>query len=115
MSDDSGTLDILNVGLGHLKMEFNKANPVERARAKRMIEEMLRRGYAIFVEHRGKLSPVRACDPKREMYVIEDVPGVEEMAREHQPIKPRNGRRTRYRRVPMTQAKATAVGRTAGG
>ena len=111
---DNGSLEILNVGAGHLKIEFNKANPAEVARAKRMVEDMLQRGYAIFVHaEKGRLLPVRRFDPKTAAYIVEDVPGVEEMAREHPVRPPKNGRRTR--RIPMATAKATVVGRTAGG
>ena len=113
---DGGSLEILNVGAGHLTIEFNKANPAEVARAKRMVEDMLQRGYAIFIHAGGKggrLLPVRRFDPKTAAYIVEDVPGVEEMAREHPVRPPKNGRRTR--RIPMATAKATVVGRTAGG
>lgn len=37
---EGGILEILNVGAGHLKIEFNKANAAEVARAKRMVEDM---------------------------------------------------------------------------
>ena len=99
MSDEEaagGCLEILNVGAGHLKIEFNKANPAERERAKSMVQDMIRRGYAIFVERGDKLVRVRAFDARRSEYIIKDVPKAEA-------------------RVPMARAKATAVGRTAGG
>lgn len=114
----SGLLEILNVGMGHLTVTFDKDNPAELARASRMIQDCLRRGYAIFVHaggKRGRLLPVRRFDPKTAAYIVEDVPGVEEMAREHPVQPPKKRRRTRHRRIPMATAKATVVGRTAGG
>jgi hypothetical protein len=127
MSDDAptGVLEILNVGSGHLEVKFDKANPAELARAARMVRDMLARGYAIFVEGKGgRLIPVRRFDPERGVYIVEDVPGVEEMAAAHPPPEacPRCGRerhrgrcRGSRREVPMRQARAVAVGRSAGG
>jgi hypothetical protein len=130
VSETGGVLEVLNVGAGHLKLELDPTNPAEVSRAKRMVSDMLKRGYAIFVQlEGGKLAPVRKFDATRAVYVIEDVPGVEEMAVAH-PLettcrrcgRPKHRGRCRgrlvgpsRREVPMQQAKAVAVGRSAGG
>jgi hypothetical protein len=46
----TGTVSILNVGAGDIELRFDKSNPSESIRAGRIIEDMLRRGYALLVE-----------------------------------------------------------------
>ena len=105
---------------------FDKDDGVELERAKRMISDMLRRGYAIFVEIAEKLQRVRAFDAAKGVYYISDVPDwdseVLSKLADEPPARPaplrqgRNGRKHRGRKgIPMRTAKATAVGRTAGG
>lgn len=117
---DRGLLDVLQVGRGHLRLTINGDDPIEKDRARRLIEDMLRRGFAIFVEDGdGKASRVRAFDPERMAYVIGDVPGDvggdPAGADEAQPSEPAPKRGRRTREVPVAAARATAVGRTAGG
>ena len=45
-----GTIGILNVGAGDTKLTFDKNNPAELIRSKRIVMDMLRRGYALLVE-----------------------------------------------------------------
>lgn len=134
LATEPGSLDVLNTGLGHLKLTFDQHDGVELDRAKRMVEQMLSAGYAIFVEVRGKLQRVQAFDPLKAEYVVTDVPGFEQIrpetpAPEPEPYSapaatpttcprchgPKHRGRCPTRRVPMKSAKATAVGRTAGG
>lgn len=117
MSDrEGGTLDVLNVGMGHLTVRFNREDPLELARGRRLVADMLKRGYALFVEVEGVLRPVRRFDAKYDAYVIDQV--ADPKTTEPAP-KTGTGRRGPYRRmtqrVPATAAKATAIGRTAGG
>jgi hypothetical protein len=46
----SGTVGILNVGAGDTKLVFDPKNPMEALRSARIVRDMLRRGYALFVE-----------------------------------------------------------------
>lgn len=46
-----GEIGILNVGAGDTKLTFDKNNPAERIRSARIVTDMLRRGYALLVEH----------------------------------------------------------------
>lgn len=99
--DHSGPgLDVLNCGAGHLKFEFSKASPEEVEHAKKIITDMLERGYILFIEHDGKTSRVTEFDPEKEVYIIQEGP---------------KKKRGRKKGVPMTKARATGVGRTAGG
>lgn len=113
---DAGTLDILNVGLGHLTLTVTPGDAVEIAKAKRVVTDMLHRGYAIFVETPEGLQPVRRFDPEKLVYIIDDTLHTTP-APTATPPKKRDGRRgyKRGRAIPVTGAKATAVGRTAGG
>lgn len=43
-------IGILNVGAGDTKITFDKNNPAECIRAGRIVQDMLRRGYALLVE-----------------------------------------------------------------
>ena len=46
----SGSIGILNVGAGDTKLVFDPNNAIETIRAKRIVKDMLRRGYALIVE-----------------------------------------------------------------
>lgn len=134
MADESGTLEILNVGSGHLTLTFNKDDRPEIERAKRIVTDMLARGYAIFVQVGEELRPVRRFDPKTATYYITDVGGEVRGGappRESSGSPPATGAvstcarcgRSRHKgrcrkvevAVPMAHARATAVGRSAGG
>ena len=125
--EEEGAIDVLNVGLGHLKLSYNAKDPIERDRAKRMIEQMFQRGYALFVEiKKGDFRRVERFDPKHDTYILGDVPaGSEadvalaapppELCRCGRPAGHRGPHLKDKRAVPATKARATAVGRTAGG
>lgn len=46
----TGTVGILNVGAGDIKLSFDPDNAIELIRAKRIVKDMLRRGFALLVE-----------------------------------------------------------------
>lgn len=92
-----GTLDVLQTGRGHLRLEIPEGDSGEVEKARKMIEDMQKRGYSIFIETSdGKTRRMKKFDPKRMVYLI-DAPagGLEEAA--------------------VSKSKATAVGPTAGG
>jgi hypothetical protein len=124
-------IDILNCGTGHTEVRIDQSNPIEIERAKRIITDMLRRGYVLFVEGPDHaLTRVERFDPEKGVYIIADLgepeihllpPGVEgaplsPAAPEPQPM-PTGLKRSRGRKaeVPMTSTRATAIARTAGG
>lgn len=110
---DRAYLDVLQVGRGHLRLTVDSADPVEVERARWLIEDMLRRGFAIFVENDdGTASRVKGFDPEHMTYIVGDGPDDAEAA----PADPAPAKKGRHlRQVPVATAKATAVGRTAGG
>jgi hypothetical protein len=121
-----GCLEVLSIGKGDLKLQVGGDNPEDIEKARAVIEEMLRKGYGLFVETDEGLTRVQRFNPNRMTYVIVEVveeppalaagaptppalpPGPKTAA------KPR-GRRTRTKEVPLAGSKATVIGRTAGG
>jgi hypothetical protein len=111
-----GFLDVLNCGAGHLTFKFNKGNPDETEKAKKVIGDMLKRGYMIFILKDKEQKRVRAFDAEHEEYILEEpdvIPEAEPVAA----LKTIKGRKPRGRPpgVPMRSAKATAIGPSAGG
>lgn len=100
MAVEPGTLDVLNVGKGHLRLTITDGDKAEMDKARQMIEDMLARGYAIFVETKRGPRRVKRFNPKRLEYII-DVPEAGGKPAEH--------------KVAASKSKATAVGRSAGG
>ena len=97
MQKDNATLpgiDILNTGFGDFELRFDPDSPTDVEKAKQTITDMLKRGYAIFVELNGKTQRVRKFDADKNVYIIGSTPAEE---------------------VPIAETKATAVGRSAGG
>lgn len=109
---NTGFLDVLNVGSGHLTFKFDKDDAAEVEKAKKVITDMLKRGYMIFVKDGGEQVRVRQFDAEREEYILEEPDVIPEP--EPEAIAPRRGRPP-GKRVGMRGAQATGVGPTAGG
>lgn len=111
------SVSILNVGHGDTRLTFDKDKPEERERAKRIVSDMLRLGYAILVkvgERKGKPHYRRAVgfDPELCEYLVRDVPE-EAPAEAPRPRAKRRGRPPG--RVSAVNRPAVSVGRSAGG
>ena len=87
-------IDVLNTGYGDFELRFDPDSPADVQKAKETITDMLKRGYAIFLRQGDKTVRVRKFDPDKNVYIIGSTPAEE---------------------VPIAEAKATAVGRSAGG
>ena len=114
----SGQIDVLNCGTGHTEIRFDKDDPVETARAQRIIKDMLRRGYALFVEGKDKkLCRVEQFMEDEGVYIIADGPEIppEAVPLEEKQWHTRGRGRPRKAAVPVHSAKAVAIGRSAGG
>lgn len=46
----TGSIGILSVGAGDIRLTFDKNNPAECIRSARVVEDMLKRGYALLIE-----------------------------------------------------------------
>ena len=72
-----GVLEILNVGAGDVKITFNNGDIQETIRARRIVTDMLRRGYALIVEveREGRMAyeRVQAFDEAKGEYIIADL------------------------------------------
>lgn len=99
---EQGDLSVLNVGAGDLRFSFDSQDPAEVERAQRVIEDMLKRGYNVFVEWGSGLRRVKKFMASRNTYVIEE-PNAD------QPQKKREVE------VPAKQTRAYGVAPTAGG
>lgn len=129
---DTGAVNILSVGEGHIRLSFNSEDPAEVIRAGRIVKDMLRRGYALLIavpkEDGGvEWSRARAFDERTSEYVIVDYDPLAETPEEPDPaiadgertgdLPPRRNVRGRgpTKRVAAGKAEAISVGRTAGG
>ena len=123
-----GELSILNVGDGDTKITFDKRNVGETIRAKRIITDMLRRGYALVVEVERKgekaYERVQAFDEKTDSYIIADFDSVEAAKVDAlpaagckcgRPLHHRGACKGKRRSLPIATTKATGIGRSAGG
>lgn len=131
-----GELSILNVGAGDVKITFNRGDVAEVIRAKRIITDMLRRGFALVVEveRNGEKAyeRVESFDEKTGEYLICDFDPLEAARLDAQgepeaiagkpaePASPADTGKSQQRgrpskRLPMEKTRATAVGRSAGG
>lgn len=109
----TGQLDVLACGAGDIKITFDDANPLEVERAKRIIKDMLKRGYSLFVHGADNaLIRVKKFDEKKGVYLIADGPTVPPEA-EDSPSDSKPWRKMKA--MPIGKAKATVVGRSAGG
>ena len=118
----TGTVGILNVGAGDTKLVFDNKNPQEKARASRIVKDMIRRGFALFIEiGQNEKGPIyqRAhdFDEHTAEYIVAGSPGDSEgNTHEQEPAsQARKGRKAAPRRVPAAKTNAVAVARTAGG
>lgn len=112
---NAGQLDILNCGEGHLEIHFDEKDVIELERAKRIIGDMLKRGYALFIHGKDDaLIRVKRFLPKAGLYIIADGPTI---PAEAETFTAQSGLtlRKKVAKVPMHKAKATVVGRSAGG
>lgn len=133
-----GSVGILNVGCGDTKLVFDKDNPMERARSARIVTDMLRRGYVLFIEvDPAKKTYQRVLEFREDIceYIIADMDPVtaerhdksEEMAADESSsetpraagsekagkAQPKRGRPRKS--VPAEGATGVAVARFAGG
>lgn len=122
-----GMLEVLSVGKGDLKLTVSGSEE-EIEKGRRVIEEMLRKGYTIFVETDEGPARVQEFNPKRMTYTIAEVPDGTELPTGPAPpaaltagppvaapVKADKAKKVGKREVPVAGSKATAVGRTSGG
>lgn len=114
-----GSLNCLNVSGGDIEISFDTNNCAEAIRAKRIITDMLKRGYALLVEMPdGTHTRALGFDEKVGKYIIADFDSsvAEENGAETQTETPTAKVKTKGRKeVGMETAKTFAVAPSAGG
>ncbi len=116
----SPDVSVLNCGAGDMTFSFDEKDPLECARAERVVKDMLKRGYLLFAKVDGEYTRVHTFDEKRREYVIADGPESAPAASdpppsaEPEPKVVKRGR-GRPRRIPAKGTPVTAVAPTAGG
>lgn len=102
-----------------MRFSFDSDDPQEVARAQRVVQDMLARGYILFVEVKGKLQRVRRFNPRTNCYVVADgpekAPAASESISPPEPVATRRRGRPATREVPARRHRATGVAPTAGG
>lgn len=130
----NGSLCVLNVGAGDVRLSFNHHDKSEKAKALRMLKDMIRRGYAVLIQlEDGSYTRAIEVDATRGTYVIQepDSDVVIDVEREQKalppatgldevPLKKRRGRPpgkrgAQRRHVPIATSHAVGVARSAGG
>lgn len=114
---DGGSLSILNAGEGDIAITFNKDDATDADRAIKMLVDMQKRGYGIFVRMEdGTYARAESIDASRGVYVVTLPDLVTEPSDEKAPAKAkRGGRRGRRKEMPVTRTHAVGVARSAGG
>lgn len=119
----TGSLSVLNTGMGDIEIVFNQHDEVERERAMTMLTDMLTRGYAILMRlDDGTYVRVTEIDATRGRYIVQlpaaDVAqaGPEADVEPAPTLKRRRGRPPTVRvSAPIETRHATGVARSAGG
>lgn len=120
----TGSLSTLNVGEGDIEMTFDGTNDTELEKALDMLEDMVKRGYAILVKQvDGSFQRAVSIDRASKSYLIAEprhfseaqtvkvTDGVVETPLETKPQKGRRG----PKRQSVATSEAVSVGRSAGG
>lgn len=132
-------IGLLNVGAGDVKISFDKSNVAEYIRAKRIVKDLIRRGYALLIEVDGKYQRALSFDDNTDCYIIADfdpIQAAEADTQEHAETeeveaaapapsaapkpevgikKTGGGRGKATRSVPASGTRGVAVPRSAGG
>jgi hypothetical protein len=132
----SGSLAILNVFEGDVKLSFDITNPAEAMRAQRIVKDMIHRGYCLLVEVApGEWQRALDFDATKNEYIIADLDSSYSPQKKEEPINAQEqaqkesteveteaeapqeppGRRGRRRGIKLETTNAIAVAASAGG
>ena len=108
-----GTLSVLNVAKGDFEIRFDGAQPAEVEKAGKIVNDLLRRGYAIFIHEGETTKKVLSFDPAQCCYIVPDLDSILSEAPAKGKGKAKAAKATKA--VPAAQAEAVAVAPVAGG
>lgn len=103
VSIEEGTLCILNVSAGDIKVSFNKDIPEEVEHARQIIEDMFKRGYSVLVAWGDGWRRATKFIASRDSYIVETR---EEKDGKSEIVK---------KEVPAKKTRAVGIAPTAGG
>lgn len=111
-----GQMAILSVGRGDMKINFNSDDPEDVERARVIVQDMLQRGYMIFIEVDGEQIRVKDFDPKTDEYIIK-IDKRTKLWKNHGKNKeePEKPKKSTSKRVSAKKARGTAIAPTGGG
>lgn len=106
-----------------MTFSFDPNDPMECARAERVVQDMLKRGYLLFAKVEDKYVRVLEFDASRHEYIVADGPIAQpspndDSAPPHPVLKttkPEGKRGRKGRRIPASGAAVTGIAPTAGG
>lgn len=101
-----GSLSVLSASRGHLEVTFEKGDRRQTDEAKRIINDMLARGYIITVLHEGEWVRATGFNRKTNCYRI-DTP--------EEPKKAGGKPKRRKKELPVAKTKAVGIAPTGGG
>jgi hypothetical protein len=104
VSIEEGSLCILNISAGDIKVSFNKDVPEEVEHARQIIEDMFKRGYSILVAWGSGWRRATKFIASRDSYIIETREEKEDGKSE-----------VVEKEVPAKKARAVGIAPTAGG
>lgn len=70
--DGVGELSVLNCAAGDINIKFDKDDPKDVENARKMIQDMQRRGYIIFIQDGKETKRVDGFDPKTCEYILHE-------------------------------------------
>jgi hypothetical protein len=98
---------------GDIEITFDKNNTAEAIRAKRIIKDMIRRGYALLVKgDDGSYTRALDFNPEKGEYIIADL---DTEGYENEQTEAKTAGKRGRKSIPMEKADVVAVARTAGG
>jgi hypothetical protein len=111
-----GEVIVLSVHRGDMRLKFDSDDPAEVEQARIAIQDMLKRGYMIFVDTSDDRSGegllrVHSFDPTRNEYIVR----VDKRSKAYKEAQEVGEKPPKEKRVPATKARATAVAPTSGG
>lgn len=124
-----GELSVLNVGAGDINITFNNADADEVGKARQVITDMQKAGYAIMAQMPDKsYQRIESFDPARNAYIVvvlaPETGAVVEAVTDAEVLPKKRGGRPKGARkgvdfdrvaLPVQQTRAVGIARSAGG
>lgn len=114
----TGSLSVLNAGEGDIQISFNQGDPADTEKALKMLTDMQRRGYGIFVRlDDGSYARAESIDASRGVYIVTlpELENADETAALETEKPPRRRGRGRKKEMAVASTHAVGVARSAGG